>query len=164
MPLISESVRESLITQLGMEKYNANLYLSIASMLKGKGLDNLAKIFESQHDEEEEHAKLIYKLLTDLNESFNLPQIDECNVAINSILDVGELYLSREVETTNSLKEIRIQAADESNGGCPVVEVFMIKMLKKQQAELAEATSFRDKSSLFPEWWQVALWDSSMGE
>lgn len=165
MPLISDSVREALILQLAAEKYNANLYLSLASFLMGKGLDNLGKVFEKQHDEEESHAKFIFSLLTDLNESFNIPQIDECNIIVNSIMDVGALYLSREVFTTNSLKEIRIQAADEENGGCPVVEVAMLNLLKEQQSELQEATSFNDKCQLIGDDWKfVILWDLSLGE
>lgn len=165
MPLISEQVRESLILQLATEKYNANLYLSIAANLKGRGLDNLAKIFEEQHGEEESHALMFYKILTDLNESFTVPQIDECVFSIVSMKDIGDLYLSREIETTNSLKEIRTLAADENNGGCPVVEVFVIDMLEKQQSELEEATTFSDKCSIVGDDWKtVLLWDSSFGK
>jgi len=163
MPLISESVREAHITQLAMEKYNANLYLSIASFLKGKGFDNISKHFENQHNEEETHALMLYKLLTDLNEIFCVPAIDDCSLNITTIEDIGVLYLQREIETTNSLKEIRLQSSDENEGGCPVVETRMIEMLKLQQDELAEATTFFDKAKIIGDDWKTALlWDASL--
>jgi ferritin len=163
-PLISEIVKESLVNQLGAEKYNANLYLTIAAYLRVKGFDNLAKLFENQHTEEESHALIIYKLLTDLNEDFSMPTIDGFSPMFNSITDVSELYIQREIDTTESLKEIRLQAADEGNGGCPVVEVAMIEILKLQQNELEEAATFNDKCQIIGnDWKTVLLWDASLG-
>ncbi len=165
MPLISDLVRESLINQLSAEKYNANLYLSMASFLMEKGFDNLGEIFIKQHDEEEKHARFIFKLLTDLNISFNVPQIPECTVLFTSMIDIGQLFLEREIITTESLKEIRIQASEEENTACPVVEVAMLELLKEQQSELQEAMSFNDKCQIVgSDWKYVLIWDSSLGD
>lgn len=161
--LISPSVKESLVEQLGMELSNSNFYMRVAAFLNGKGLNNLAKHFENQIKEEREHADILYQLLTDLGEDFDIPEVDAARVSFETFLELSNSYLQREIDTTNSLKEIRNQAADEGDGGCPVVEMKMQEMLSKQQQELEEATTMLDKSLLLAEWWQVALWDLSLG-
>ena len=57
MTLINESLRNALNEQIGHEFYNANLYLYMCAFLRNKGLDNLAKHFEGQHQEETGHGK-----------------------------------------------------------------------------------------------------------
>lgn len=160
--LISDIVKESLVQQLGMELSNSNFYMRIGAFLQGKGLKNLAKHFEGQILEEQEHSRIIYKLLTDLGEDFHIPEINAVDIDFQTFLELANVYLEREENTTTSLKEIRIQAADQGNGGCPVVEVVMLDMLAKQQAELDESTSMLDMAMLLPEWWQVALWDAAI--
>lgn len=162
--LISPSVKEALVEQLGMELGNSSFYMRIAAFLNGKGLNNLAKHFEGQIREEREHAGIIYQLLVDLGEDFDIPEIDAASVNFNTFLELATAYLEREVDTTNSLKEIRIQSADEGEGGCPVVEIKMQEMLAKQQAELEEATTILDQAELLKEWWQVLLFDRSLRE
>ncbi len=163
MELISDIVKSSLVEQLSSEKTNGSLYLYMANFLHGKGLSNLAKMFESQHDEEQRHSLQIYKLLTDLGVVFEIPPIEGFNIPLNSIGDIANLFLQREIETTESLKEIRNLAAEQGEGGCPIVEMAMMDMLKQQQHEIEEATTFLDKASILTEWWQVSLWDMSLG-
>lgn len=161
--LISPSVKEALVEQLGMELGNSSVYMRFAAFLNGKGLTNLSKHFEGQVKEEREHADIIYKLLIDLGEDFDIPEVDASLVSFNTFLDLASSYLQREIDTTNSLKEIRSQAADEGEGGCPVVEMKMQEMLSKQQQELEEATTMLDQAELLKEWWQVLLFDGSLG-
>lgn len=162
MPLISENLKSSLVEQLGAEKYNSHVYLYIASFLNGRGLNNLAKLFEKQHQEEQEHSLIIYKLLSDLNATFDFPEINGCSMSFNTILDIANLFLEREIITTNSLNEIKNQAMDE-NDPCPVVEERIREMLKLQQSEYEEATTFLDRASLIEgDWKFVMLWDASL--
>lgn len=162
IPLISDSLKESLVQQIAEEKKNANIYLSIASFLNGKGLSNLAKKFEEQHSEETEHSLILYKLLSDLSIVFIVPQIETYDISsIDNIVSLAELYLEREVQTTESLGEIKKQAMDEDNH---VVEERIREMIKIQQSEYEESSTFLDKASLLKEWWQVAIWDSSLGD
>ena len=159
-PLVSEELVNVLVEQISHEKYNANLYLYIASFLNSKGLSNMAKHFEGQHEEEQSHAKMIYQLLIDLGIHFQFPSIEGCDMEFPSIHDIAQRYLDREVLTTQSLDEIKIQAIEDSN---PVVEEKMREMISLQQNEYAEATDFMDKSMNLMEWWQVALWDLALG-
>jgi ferritin len=158
-PLISDTLGESLVGQLADEKRNANLYLSIASYLNGKGLSMLAKRFEEQYEEENSHALMIYRLLSDLGFVFVVPTIDEYSASFETIKGIAELYLLREQLTTESLGEIKKLAVEEDNH---VVEQAMRELISKQQEEYAEATDFCDKASMLPEWWQVSLWDLSL--
>ena len=159
--LISDELCSALCEQIGHEKYNANLYLVIAGFLKNKGLDNLGKHFEGQHDEETEHSKMIYGLLTDMNAPVAIPEISSPSNTFSSINEIADLYLSREVVTTNSLDAIKKLAIEQDN---PVVEEFMREMITKQLVEYAEASDFMDKAMLTGnDWWKVMVWDLSAG-
>lgn len=155
--LISDNLIEVLCEQLGHEKYNANLYLFVSGYLKNKGLNNLGKFFEDQHDEETEHSKMIFKILTDLNGPVKIPEILGVDIPINTIQDVAKLFLDREIITTTSLDEIKKLAIDENN---PVVEEFMRKMIKLQRKEYEEALDFMDKAEITGgDWKFVLMWD-----
>jgi ferritin len=155
--LISDNLNSALVEQIGHEKYNSSLYLFIAGFLKNKGFNNIASHFEEQHKEEFDHSKMIYDLLTDLNSPIMVPEINEVNIPFNSIIDIAIAYLQREIDTTNSLNEIKHLAIDEDN---PVVEEYMRKMLVIQQNEYAEATDFLDKAQLTGgNWMNVLIWD-----
>ena len=155
--LISDNLIDSLLAQWAHEKYNAHLYLYISSFLKNKGLNHLGSRFYNQYKEENEHSEMIINLLTDINADVVLPEIDEVNIPITSIMDVANKYLLREYETTMSLDEIKKISIDESN---PVVEEFMRNMIEIQRHEYEEATDFMDKSELTGNnWFNVFLWD-----
>jgi ferritin len=160
MTLIGESLRSVLCEQIGHEFYNANLYLFMCAFLKNKGLDNLAKHFEGQHEEETGHGKEFVSLLTDLNADVFIPEIDEINTQFISIVGLAQLYLDREILTTTSLGEILKLAIQDNNY---VVEQKMREMIAKQQKEYEEATTFLDRATLMSEWWQCALWDAAGG-
>ena len=158
-PLISDELVSVLVEQISHEKYNANLYLHMASFLNSKGLSNIAKHFEGQFKEEEEHARIIYDLLVDMGLDFPFPAIDGCDMVFGSIGDIAEAYLNREILTTESLNEIKELAILEN----PIVEEKMRELILMQLHEMEEATDFLDKSENLKEWWQVALWDLALG-
>jgi ferritin len=158
--LISDNLASVLSEQIGHEKYNANLYLFIGAFLKNKGLDHIAQIFETQHKEETEHALIIYKLMTDLNAPVFIPEISRIELSFNSIVDIAEQYLKREILTTQSLNDIKKLAIDEDN---PIVEERMRYMLTLQQHEYEEASGFFDKAELLGDDWLEALyWDMAL--
>lgn len=160
MELMSMNLCSAICEQIGHEKYNANLYLYICGFLRNKGLDNIAKLFEKQHEEETDHSLEFFNLLTDLNAPVTIPEIDDIAMPITGIMDIAVLYLNREVLTTASINEIKKMAILEDN---PVVEEKMREMISKQQVEYEEATSFMDKASLMPEWWMWAIYNGTLG-
>jgi ferritin len=157
--LISENLTTSLHEQIGHELYNSHLYLFICGYLRNKGLNNLAKHFMGQHDEEVGHAKEFFSLLTDLNADIIIPDVDGVAMQFGRIGDIATAYLNREILTTESIDAIKKLAVEESN---PVVEEMCRKMISIQQKEYEEANDFMDKASLASEWWQVLMWDNSL--
>lgn len=159
--LISESLRSSLLEQWIEEKENSQFYLYIGGWLKNGGYDNLGKFFIDASKEEDEHALMIFNLLTDLNVQFETNPIGSGVFAILSIIDIAEKFLSREIQTTQSLRDIRDLCSGEESGSS-VVEEFIRDMISKQRSELEEATTFMDKAKVMNEWKFVMLWDMSL--
>lgn len=164
MALISDEVSDALVTQWSEEVYNAHLYLTIEIFLRKQGLDKIADLFKGQWEEEQEHARIIQTLLTDLDAVYRVPAIRGCEGAVlANLMDIASLYLRREVITTQSLEAIRAMAQSAPDSGCPVVEQRMREMIILQQAELAEATTFMDKASKIGDDWSLAVvWDASL--
>jgi ferritin len=158
--LIGDTLRNSLIEQIGHEKYNANLYMYICGFLRSKGLDNLSKHFLEQHEEETVHSLEFFNLLTDLNADVTIPEIDGIQLPFENIIDVATAYLNREILTTDSISEILKLSIQDNN---PVVEQKCREMITKQQKEYEEATTFLDRATLMPEWWQCVIWDATGG-
>ena len=157
--LISETLRSAICEQIGHEKYNANLYLFICGFLRNKGFDNLSKHFEQQHEEETGHSLEFFNLLTDVGASIVIPEIDAIDIKFNSIVDIAQAYVDREILTTTSIDEIKKMAISEDN---PVVEEKMREMITKQQNEYEEATTFFDNAELCgSDWWRVKVWNDS---
>ena len=159
--LISDSLNGAICEQVAHEIFNSNLYLYISAFLKNKGLDNISKHFEGQWKEEQGHAKMFVDFLTDMNSDVKIPEVPACETAFDNILDIANLYLQREILTTESIDSIKHLAIDENN---PVTEEFLRGMITLQQNEYEESTSFLDMATLLPEWWQVAMWNNSLGD
>lgn len=161
MALISEGLRLALVEQWGHEVYNSHIYLQVMAYLKNRGFDNIAKQFEDQYDEELGHAKIILNLLLDLNSEFKAPVIEEVPFEINSFMDIAQLYLEREIYTTESLEEIKQLAMEERNS---VVEERIRTLIMEQQKEYAEATTMLDKAEIIgSDLTALLLYDASIG-
>lgn len=157
---ISEDLHNALLNQWVEEKENSHTYLYIGAYLKNKGLDKLGKFFLDASLEEDQHAQSILNLLTDLNLEFIPRTIGQQIFDCSKISLIADKFLQREKQTAQSLQEIKeIAMGDSSSGFEAVVEEHIRKMISQQQSELEEALTFKDRSELLPEWWQVALWD-----
>jgi len=157
--LISDDLKSAIENQIAAEKYNANVYLYVCGYFRSNGCNNIANFFLSQHSEETEHSVLLFNLLTDLNVFPKIPNIDECDMQFSNIKNVADLFLQREIETTNSLNSLKEFAIEEKN---PVAEERMRQMLIIQQSEYAEATDFMDKAYAMNDWSDIILWDLSL--
>lgn len=157
--LLSSDICEAVWEQIIQEKYNENLYLSIAAFLKNKGLDNLAKKFEGQATEESSHAKMFIDFLTDMNAEVRLGGVPPIDFPISTLGDIAFYYLQRETATTKSIASLKEIAIDLSES---VGEEFFRKMISLQQHEYNEANVFSDKVSLIEGNWGMALlWDAA---
>lgn len=158
--LISESLKDALLAQWIEESENSQIYLYAGAWLKVKGFTNIGNFFINGRKEEAGHAKQIFELFMDLNIPFSSGSISSGEFNINSIRDIAERFLSREIQTTESLNEIKKLAIEDDSPAASIVEELMRKMIKQQRAELEEATDFMDKCSIFGDDWKaVMLWD-----
>jgi len=157
--LISEDLKNALLAQWVEEKENSQIYLYIGGWLKVRGFSNIGESFIKGSGEEEGHAKQIFDLLMDLNIPFESSHLISGEFPINSISDIAEKFMNREVQTTQSLSEIKRIASEEESAGSPVVEELIRKMISQQQNELEEATDFMDKSKILDDWKFIMLWD-----
>ncbi|MFZ2992520.1 MAG: ferritin-like domain-containing protein [Microgenomates group bacterium] len=155
--IISENLVQAIIGQMREEKINAHVYLFISGFLKGKGLDNLASIFENQYKEENEHFHKFFDILTDFNVVPNIPDIPNVQFDFTSIVDIANKFLERELLTTESITEIRDLSIDESY---PIAEEFLRDMISLQRLEYEEALTMVDKAELCgSNWMNVFIWD-----
>jgi ferritin len=100
---------------------------------------------------------MIYNLLTDLNAEVAILEIDNPSFPINTIKDIAMAYLNREIQTTESLDDIKKLAIDNNS---PVVEEAMREMIKLQRHEYEEACDFSDKAEIVgTDWKWVMMWD-----
>jgi ferritin len=157
--LISDNLKSAFEVQISHERYNATVYLYVAGWFRSHGCENLAKFFLKQHEEEISHSLIIFDLLTDLNVFPDIPSVDGCNMEFSDIKTVADLFLQREIETTNSLNALKQLSIDENN---PVAEERMRQMLIIQQSEYAEATDFSDKAYAMDDLSDIILWDLSL--
>lgn len=158
--LIKEDLRQGLCEQISHERYNAGLYMYIGGFLRNKGLDKLASHFVGQVDEENGHAKQIFDFLTDLNAKVDVRVVEEVFAPHNTIMDVAKLYLEREINTTESLNELK-QLSIQLNDG--VSEEFLRMMINQQRNELVEASTFMDNAELCgDDWYKVKVWNDSL--
>ena len=157
---ISEELMNALLNQWVEEKENSHTYIYIGAYLKNKGLDKIGSHFIDASKEEDEHAQSILNLMTDLNLEFEPRPISNMSFMCSSILDIAEKFVQREVQTTQSLQEIKeIASQDDSFGLGAIIEEHIRKMISQQQSEMEESLTFRDKAILFGDWSNVALWD-----
>jgi ferritin len=160
--LLSIDLNNVLCEQIAQERYNAGAYMKIAGILEQKGLNKLAKHFIGQVEEENGHAKQIYDYIVDLNGFINVQTVSPVVSDLSDILEIANLYMNTEIETTNSLKEIANLAMDEND---LVTWDFMMEMLKQQRTEYAEATTFLDNAELCgSDWYKVKVWNDSISE
>ena len=159
MTLLNESLSSALHEQWSQERFNSHVYLYIAGYLKNMGLDNIAKLFLNQHDEEISHSKQIFDFLTDTNSEIKILEVPAVSVDCSTIGNIAKEYLQREIATTDSLNSIKLLAIEQNE---PLTEEFMRTMLSQQVKEIEEANGFMDKSKILSEWWMVSLWDLSL--
>lgn len=160
--LLSSNINNVLCEQIAQERYNAGAYMKIAGRLEQKGLNNLAKHFIGQIQEENDHAKQIFDYIVDLNGYIDVQEVTPVIVELSDILEIANLYMNTEITTTNSLKEIANLAMEEND---LVTWDFIMGMIRQQRVEYAEATTFLDNAELCgSDWYRVKVWNDSISE
>jgi len=111
---ISDKLSGMLNAQVGREIGNSHLYRQMSSWAHVRGLKNIASFFNGEADGEMGHAKLISDFLSDANVQIVIPDIPAKPTEYKDCLEIANLYMEAEAQTTEFLEGI-YQEAESSN-------------------------------------------------
>lgn len=101
--LASQAIVDAFNAQIGYELGASNQYISIASYFESGNLEELAKFFFRQSDEERAHAMKFVKFVLDVEGKVTLPQIPAPKSDFQSAVDAARSALAWEKEVTEQI-------------------------------------------------------------
>ncbi len=101
--LASQSIVDAFNAQIGNELGASNQYISIASYFDSEDLDQLAKFFFRQSDEEREHAMKFVHFILEVGGKVEMPQIAAPRSDFSSARDAVQAALDWEKEVTDQI-------------------------------------------------------------
>lgn len=104
--MLNKKVEEALNAQINAEMWSAYLYLSMAAYCHAEGQQGMAKWFEVQFQEEQDHAKILFNYINSRNGRVELKAIDEVPTKWDSILDVFKSTLKHEQKVTGMINDL----------------------------------------------------------
>jgi len=135
-------VRDSLIKQVGIERYNEAIYLALGWRLDSLNLTGAAKYFKAQASEEAEHARKFADYLIDRNETPIVAPLEGVTAPGAEMTTAISMYaaaaLAREKVNTEYIKTIYAQAQESDD---PQTVTFLIWAIDEQtsaERELSE--------------------------
>jgi ferritin len=113
--VISDRLRAAFNTQVGNELQASNQYLAIAAHFANSGLNELAKFFHKQSDEERDHAVKFVRFLTEADEPVEIPAIGKPRAQFGSPLSIAQASLDWERTVTQQIYDlVDLAHADKS--------------------------------------------------
>jgi len=104
---LSQELCDSFCNQMASEMGNFYKYTTIQSYFENLQLKNLAKHFKSQADEEMSHyEKILDYINSRVDGQYHYIEVEQPEIKINSLDDVGRIYLETEQATTESIEDI----------------------------------------------------------
>lgn len=113
--MLNKQVEEALNAQINAEMWSAYLYLSMASYCHAQGLSGIAKWFEVQFKEEQDHAMIFFKHIISRNGNVKLKAIETVPTEWKSPLNMYEETLKHEQEITNLINKLFELATKEND-------------------------------------------------
>jgi ferritin len=113
--LISENLANAINAQVGREFGASFQYMQIASYFDVNALDQTAKLFFEQADEERDHAMKLLKYVLEAGGTVAIPAVSAPQVSFSSAEEAVALALKWENDVTsqiNSLMDIAVSEKD----------------------------------------------------
>ena len=104
--MLNKKVEEALNAQINAELWSAYLYLSMSAYCHSAGQPGMAKWYEVQFGEEQDHAKILFNYINSRGGRVVLKPIDEVPTEWNGILDVFENTLKHEQKVTSLINDL----------------------------------------------------------
>ncbi|MBO5062390.1 MAG: ferritin [Prevotella sp.] len=113
--MLNKKIEEAINAQINAEMWSAYLYLSMAAHCHAIGQPGMAKWFEVQFKEEQDHAKILFNYVISRNGNVTLKAIDAVPTEWNSILDVFESTLAHEQKVTAMINDLFALTTQEND-------------------------------------------------
>ena len=104
--MLSKKIEADINAQINAEMWSAYLYLSMAAHCHAVGQPGMAKWFEVQFREEQDHAKIMYNYVVSRGGKVTLSPIDAVPTEWTSLLDVFESTLAHERKVTALINDL----------------------------------------------------------
>lgn len=112
--MLKENILSKLNTQIKLEHYSSNLYLSMSSWCKAKGLDGAAKFLADHSREELSHMYKLFNYVNETGAQALVSAIDAPGTEFIDIKDVFEqTYLHEQFITTQINELVALTLGEE---------------------------------------------------
>ena len=153
---LTQSLNDALNQQIVKEYSNVLVYAQIQSFFENMQLTNLAKYFGERSDEEKTHAnKFMAHLNARTGGNVTIGQVPAPELGSLDASAIGQLYVQREEDTTESIESICDLVYDEK---CYIDLPFVLSMLDEQVSEEDEANQFAMQAENVKD---LVLWNAS---
>ena len=132
--MLNKKVEDALNAQINAEMWSAYLYLSMAAHMHDAGQSGMAKWFEVQFKEEQDHAMSFFNYVISRGGKVELKAIDEVPTKWDSALAVFENTLEHERKVTSLINNLYAVATAE----CDFATQSMLKWFIDEQVEEEE--------------------------
>lgn len=113
--MLNKKIEKAINTQINVEMWSAYLYLSMAAYCHSIGQTGMARWYEVQFKEEQDHAKILFNYVIQRNGRVLLSAIDTVPTEWKSILDVFESTLEHEQEITAMINNLFALTTQEND-------------------------------------------------
>ena len=155
---VSDELATMLMIQISHEQKNANLYASISNYFDSIGLEGCHQWFKHQTGEETSHASMLIDYCTEAGVELDIQEVPKPELKKKEPKAIMELYLSTEIETTESIKRLCSQALKD----CDYISFkFLSGFIHEQLSEENEAQT---RLNIFANTNDIILADHAVGE
>src|SRR5574344_1196089 len=113
--MISQKIQNAINEQINAEMWSAYLYLSMAAYCHSEGKTGMAKWFEVQFKEEQDHAKIFFNYIVSRNGKVELKAIDAVPTEWKSMLNIFEETLKHERKVTSLINNLYALSTAEND-------------------------------------------------
>lgn len=104
--MLPKKILKALNTQIELEAYASNLYLSMASWCDNKGMAGCAEFMHLQSEEERNHMMRLFHYISEQDEFAEAPQVPKPPLKFDSVNSLFEDVLRHEQKVTKAINEI----------------------------------------------------------
>lgn len=113
--MLNKKIEKALNEQINAEMWSAYLYLSMAAYCHKNGQPGMAKWFEVQFKEEQDHAKIFFNYIVQRSGVVELKSIDAVPTEWESVLNVFESTLEHEQKVTSLINNLFALTTQEND-------------------------------------------------